>query len=131
MNIFNMLKLLVIMLIFSACSCSVSSTKTKFSSNYPDRDQASIVSSWGVPAEVLIRSNAGKLGSNVVTWIYYLEDESGDIAPVFFNFKNGKSLATNAFGGEKRRVLDINLGNDFKRIISERERIKKTWPIWD
>lgn len=101
------------------------------SDDYPDRDQDSIVSDWGYPSEVILRKDAGKLGNNVVTWVYYLQDESGEIAPVFYSFRGGKPLATNAFGETSRRVMDVNHVRDLKLILAERERIKKIWRMWD
>lgn len=134
MNIKNTLLSTGAFLIISfTCSCGVYPDRpnAKYSSYYPDRNQDSIVASWGIPAEILLRADGGKLGKNVVTWVYYLEDESGEIAPVFFNFKNGNALASNAFGEEKMRVLNVNVERDLKKILLEQSRIRKTWPVWN
>ena len=60
-----------------------------------------------------------------------LQDESGEIGPIFFNFREGKSLATNAFGDQNLRVMDVNNKSDLRKILSARNQIKKTCPVWD
>ena len=122
--------LLLIVLIISGCkSLERSDAVVRSSEDYPERNQEAIVQAWGYPTEVILRQDAGKLGNNVLTWVYYLQDESGDVAPVFFNFRNGESLATNAFGDQTRRVLDVNNEDDLQLILRERGRIQHVWPI--
>ena len=98
--------------------------------NYPEYNQRSIVDAWGVPAEILLRRHVHKNGDNVVIWVYYLQGESGGIAPVLYFFRDGMLISTNAFGKEKLRVMDVNDVSDLKLILSEREWIKKCWPVW-
>jgi len=119
-------------LVLSSCGSFSASSNSIVSGDYPDRDQHSIVEAWGLPAEIIFRPHAGKLGDNVVTWVYYLQDDSGEIAPIFYNFRDGTPLATNAFGDGYRdqRVMDINNKSDRQLILSERNRFKKIWRVW-
>lgn len=48
-----------------------------------------IVAKWGCPAEVLIKESDPKLGTDIVTWMYYIQDTDGTVSPVFFIFRHG------------------------------------------
>ena len=100
--------------------------------SYPERNRKDILKKWGYPAEVFLRKNDAKLGDYVITWVYYLQNDQGDPFPIFYNFREGQSLATNAFMEPKTyyRVMNTDKLEDLKLILAERERIKKTWPVW-
>lgn len=99
---------------------------------YPDLDRADIIKKWGYPVEVIIKKRDVKLGNYIVTWVYYIQDSDGMVSPVFFNFREGKPLSTNSFIVLKDHYRLMNTDNteDLKLILSERDRIKKTWAVW-
>ena len=116
--------------ILSSCCARHRNQEVIVYENYPDLNQRAIIESWGIPSEILLRRHVHKYGDNIVVWVYYLQDESGGVAPVFYGFRDGIFISTNAFGKEKLRVMDVNDISDLKLILSERERFKKIWRVW-
>ena len=122
---------------FALTGCVLSDNPSKRNADstiqYPDFDRADIIRKWGYPAEVLIEKRTKKLGDYVVTWVYYIQDSDGLVSPVFFSFRQGKLISSNSFGvlNGPYRLMDTDKTEDLKLILSERDRIQKTWPYLD
>ena len=99
---------------------------------YPDLNHEAVIKKWGYPAEIIIKKRDVKLGDYIATWVYYIQDSDGLVSPVFFNFRQGKLLSSNSFVVSKGhyRIMNTEQTEDLKLILSERDRIKKTWTVW-
>lgn len=123
---------LSIMLSMTSCTTNTGLGNAASAMQYPDLNHEAVIKKWGYPAEIIIKKRDVKLGDYIATWVYYIQDSDGLVSPVFFNFRQGKLLSSNSFVVSKGhyRIMNTEQTEDLKLILSERDRIKKTWTVW-